>query len=192
LHDPYTGPTGVAFPGLTAANNEQLAKNLLKIVQTAARAGEDSWEDAYRLITSIEYNISRITHLVMSAEYGADWFGRGVAEAIRRKCAERAIQERKGLPPHAYLDILDYKKVWHAHWPALVKLMPMEKRQASNDDGVRFFEQLNEIRRLAMHATKQLVGERPKPTADELKCLQENMKAMRELFAVARQVLGNG
>jgi hypothetical protein len=164
FHDPYVGPLGDEFPGIGAEDNEQFARNLLRLIQSTPSVRGATWEDAYRTVRSIEYNIFWITKIVLSAAYGEKWFDAAVPEGVRNKCVERSAQERKGFPPSAYIDILDYEKVWRAQWTYVGPLLGDTSRNA----GTKFFGRLNDIRKLTMHATKQISIDRAAPTAGEL------------------------
>jgi len=186
LHDPYTGPMGHHFPGIEAEDNRKLAVNLIRIVDRAARAAYETWEDAYRLIRSIEGDLTRITAMTMTSKYGARWFIDGVSEAIRLECEQRAAREGGKAPPQSYMDILHHKTVWKANWDLFRKLQSRGGEAISKEQGTKFFGRFNEIRRLAMHPTKQVFSDRPAPLREELRDLREYRDTVTDLLRAAR------
>ena len=186
FHDRYSGVTGAEFPGIEAEDNRILAENLIRIADTAARAAVETWEDAYRLIRAIEGDLTRITALGMTLKYGEAWFADGVPPAIRDECQQRWLREGRKAPPQAYMDILHHKTVWKANWEVFGGLAGSHGGPVSKEQGTKFFGRFNEIRRLAMHPTKQVFAERGAPSEDELRDLRNTRDIVMKLLAAAR------
>ena len=191
FEDPYEGVTGQRFPCIDAEDNGVLAENVLAIVDRAARAAEDTWEDAYRFVRAIEGDLSRVTAMGMRSKYGEDWFTKGVPESIRTECEEMARKEGRKAPAPAYMSILNHKSVWKANWEVFGKVVSAGGEAVSKESGTKFFGRFNEIRRLAMHPTKQVFAERGAPSEDELRDLRNTRDIVMKLLARAR-ALGDG
>jgi hypothetical protein len=176
------GPLGDEFPGISAAGNQRFAHNVLRMLRDAPRLVEDSWADMYRFINNTENNLYHVTKSVLSKSFGKEWFHRGIPEQVRNKCRERAERERKGFPDWSYLDILDYKTVWRANWSMFQAPYGPD---VSREKGTAFFGGLNELRKMTMHATRQVSTGRVAPTVAEVAELRGYMAHVQWLLEVA-------
>src|SRR5207247_7706251 len=109
-HDAYTGPTGVDFPGITAADNEVLASNILKWLAGHRLHSPTIAATAFNLVDSIERTL--VQFAVNGLKSGLkDWWTEGIPLPIRSKCAQRCEEEGNKIPKVAYLDLLDVKTI---------------------------------------------------------------------------------
>lgn len=115
LHDPYQGPFGTTFPGITAADNSRFAANILRWLAGSHSPSRDRAAEAFELVDHIERSFVEYMHRKLCATY-ADWWTDGIPVEIRKKCAQRCEEEANKLPKSAYLDLLDSKDVVEKNW----------------------------------------------------------------------------
>ena len=110
----------------------------------------------------------------------------GVPEKIRSECEYRATREGAKWPPHCYMEILHHKAVWKHNWGFFGRLQSRAGELMSKEQGTKFFGRLNEIRRLAMHPTKQVFSDRPAPTQEQMRDLSSYRQTITDLLGSAR------
>lgn len=185
-HDAYTGMLGETFPGITAADNEQFAKNVLRTIALGQPSREFGWQDVFRLISEIEMRLARTTNIVLSRVAGEDWFSTCVLSGVKEKCHERLQHEQSGFPASAYLDLIDYKRIWSDQWVLFGKLMLQLDPAASKTNSLRFIQGLNDLRKPAMHPSKRYYAGLPPPDhsiENELRQYAQLAQSMEEVAA---------
>lgn len=170
LHDAYVGPFGATFPGIDAEDNEMFARNLLRLCAGAPRA-PNGWEEVYRLVRQLEYALARWTRCVLVKTLGDQWFATGVPEEKRKKCIDRWKQEGSKLPVESYLDLIDFKAILKAHKSAFAPELALS--QVTLTGLLAQIQSANDLRKLAVHATKQAFAERAAPTAVEVEAARQ-------------------
>lgn len=164
--DPYTGPFGDYFPEIAGCQNEQLCINLLKLVADVPVL-HFGWDEAAAALRQIESNLFQVTKSVLASLYG-DWWEGGVAEAIRDKCRLRRDGEKGVLHESAYMELLDYKRIWKAQWETFRTVLAGQGiNTSSKDRALGFFDRIHPIRLKVAHPTKTTAAGQHMPTSAE-------------------------
>jgi len=87
-----------------------------------------------------------------------EWWVKCVPEAIRQKAEQRQKDERNKFPREAYLDLLDLKKIIAKNWRLFEPHFAVVTASRGKGESLRFFDGLNEIRRLIGHPLKMHVS----------------------------------
>jgi len=187
FHDSYRGPLGDSFPGIAALDNERAARNILECIASGKEAYVESWEEVFRLIDGIERTVARVTARLLQESAGAEWFTFLVPEKIRSKCTQRQEHERSGFPVAAYIDLIDYKLIWKENWSIFQPILVKAALPDSKSEGLRFMQDVNDLRKLSMHPTKRLHANLLRPARDDIKLLEKYQELVNEIDAVCRQ-----
>jgi hypothetical protein len=103
---------------------------------------------------------------------------------IRKKCAERREEEDGQFPVHAYLDLIDLKKIMEKHF-ALFDAAFREVGRTGGRKELEWLETLNKLRRFVGHPLKVFVTDYKFSDAD-LIFLRETDELVRKLRVSAR------
>lgn len=180
FHDAYDNPFGGHFPGIDAADNRIFARNLLRIIGSGAPS-PDPWDTVSALVGKIEEEVALITRQVLSGEAQRDWFLEFVPSEIQVKCEERRESENHAFPPAAYLDLIDYKKIWKQNWDRFSPLISAAAPPASKSASIGFLQRTNDWRKPIAHPTKRVFGAIESPTKEQLYRLEEDWKLVLRL-----------
>jgi hypothetical protein len=187
--DPMVTMFGDQVPGIEGGDNERFCRNLLRLISELPTPPVFDWTEAYRLLSQIEANCYWITSHALQRVFGADWWTAAVPEAIRQKCAVRKVAEGAQYPDHAYLELMEYKKLWIKHWPLIVGAAStsagtfhMEKKQAED-----VFESIHPIRKKNAHPTKVAAIAQSRPSTSEREVLE---RAAQLILQAHRSVVG--
>lgn len=153
-HDPYLGPTGVEFPGISAADNEVLALNILKWLTGSRLHSETTAANAFTLVDSIERSL---VEFAVERLKGAlnDWWTDGIPLPVRNKCAQRREEEGNKIPKWAYLDLLDVRTIFEKNWKVFERDLAAVGWSGGKGAALSWFVELNEIRRNVMHPIRR-------------------------------------
>jgi len=184
FHDSYVGPTGVHFPGISGGDNETFARNLLRAVASGTAVEVHDWMYIYSLVSQIEIGVSQVTETTLSRVSGNSWFQLRVPEKIVKKCAERRSSEAQVYPEKAYLDLIDYKSIWRACWIDFEPLLRAVGLPSSKISALRFLQEVNEVRKQAMHPTKRFHIGLTQPSKEQVSKLQDHSRLTASLVAV--------
>jgi hypothetical protein len=181
FHDPYEGVTGKRFPGIGAADNAKFATNLLHMLTAGTAPETETWEAMQALISDIETTLSHLAERTLCLIQGADWFDYLVPEGVRNKCITKQRTENPRFPAPAYLDLVDFKQIFRANWErlqAIGVLQSVRKNEVSER-----IQDVNELRKPAMHAAKRVFGRVDEPEAGALSRLREHRDFFRGLLS---------
>jgi hypothetical protein len=171
--DPYTAAFGKKFPGISADDNAIFARNLLRAIASGTGGVVHDWSYVYLLINQIETGAAQITDTILSRVSGDGWFHSRVPENIVNKCTERWSSESRTFPVAAYLDLIDYKAIWKACWAEFEPLLLAAGLPGSKTSALKFFQEVNEVRKSVMHPTKRLHAGMTEPSKEQVSKLQE-------------------
>ena len=187
--DPMVTMFGDRVPGIEGGDNERCCRDTLRLIGELPSPSIFDWTEAYRLLSQIEANCYWITSHTLQRAFGADWWAAAVPEAIRQKCAARKLTEGGQYPDHAYLELMEYKKLWTRHWPLIVGAastsegpFPIEKKQAED-----VFESIHPIRKKNAHPTKVAAIAQSRPSRSEREVLE---RAAQLILQAHRSVFG--
>jgi len=182
--DPVITMFGDRLPGIDAGDNAQFCRNLLRLIDELPSAPVFDWTEAYRLLSQIESNLYQITSHVLRKAFGPNWWSDAIPEAIRQKCAARRESEHGQYPDHAYLELIEYKKLWAKHWSRIVdeaarnkSAFPMEKAEAE-----RLFESIHPVRKKGAHPTKVAAVGQLRPSVDEKDVLERSAQLIVKAY----------
>lgn len=154
LRDPFTNGFRQSNLGIQAGDNRIFAQNLLDfMVGRDIRPANTSIQAAYRRLEQIERNYFDFTGAVLS-QISDDWWME-VPEDIRTACRmKREMEKNPQFGDSAYLDVLDYRAIWKAHWDRFQPLLSQAGLIGGKAKALRYFHHLNDIRKSVMHPTK--------------------------------------
>ena len=154
-HDPYQGPFGTVFPGITGADNLLFAANILRWLAGNNLRSRDRTVEAFELVDHIERSFLEYMHRKLCAAYADNWWTEGIPVEIRKKCAERCEEEGNKLPKPAYLDLLDSKNIVDKNWQAFEQDFNIVGWRGGKRAALGWFTRLNELRKNVMHPTRR-------------------------------------
>ncbi|MBL8419938.1 MAG: hypothetical protein JNK92_04810 [Dechloromonas sp.] len=186
FHDPYVGPLGDQFPGISAGDNAIFARNLLRAIASGTASEVHDWLYVYSLISQIEIGVSQVTDTTLSRVSGDGWFHSRVPESIVKKCTERRSSESQTFPVAAYLDLIDFKSIWKACWADFEPLLLAVGLPSSKTSALRFLQEVNEVRKPAMHPNKRFHIGIPEPSKEQVSKLQEYARLTASLAEASR------
>jgi hypothetical protein len=185
--DPYSGPLGDYFPEIAGEQNELLCSNLLRLIADVPIA-QFGWDEAAAAVRQIESNLFEITKGVLTTLYNDNWWDSGVPEVVRAKCRARREGEHGAFHDSAYMDLLDYKKIWKGHWDALRPVLDRQGLSVTNKDrALSFFDRVNPIRQKVAHPTKTVASGQNIPSDEERDELKSSAKL---LIRIHQDMLG--
>lgn len=154
LWDPFDDGFGARHRGISGGNNEVFAENLLDWIGDArVDVLPTDISAAHRQLDQLERNYYDVTAGTLKT-LSPDWW-QVVPERIRESCArKRASEPRSPFPDSAYLELLDYKAIWKAHWEYFAPVLANAGVTGGKGKALHYFHELNEIRKLVMHPTK--------------------------------------
>lgn len=164
--DPYKGILGDYFPAIDGADNRIFARNLLRLIANGVAPPAYDWEQVFALISRIETSLARVTDIALRKKAGGKWFRITVPQELQIKCAGRAAGENSNFPVEAYLDLIDFKKIWKANWDQFAPLLAHVKPPLTKAEFLKDIQAANDIRKPAMHATKRVLAGVPQPGRD--------------------------
>ena len=129
-------------------------------------------QNAYTVITTIEKMLQSCVLDELKREYGEDengWWHTGVPQAVRKKVALRIEEEGKIRDKGANLDLIDYQDIAIKNWSLFEDLLGYGKK-GNKDARIRWIAEVNEIRKVVMHASK---GIHMPVTRDQLAYLEQ-------------------
>jgi len=153
-HDPYVGPTGVQFPGISAGNNETLAKNILNWLAGKLLNPVPLAVTAFDLVDHIERCLVEFVFKRLKGECGDDWWN-AIPLAIRKKCAERCEEEGNKMPKVAYLDLLDVHAILEKNWRSFGEDLAAVGWVGGKQSALSWFFDLNTVRKSVMHPVRR-------------------------------------
>jgi hypothetical protein len=156
FHDPYIGPSGHAFPGITV--NERFAENVLEWLTAPADRVSERAVSAYAFIDRIERSLVEYGQIMLGLQF-ANWWLDGVPKPVRDKCRKRRESERGRLPEAAYLDLSDIDRIMRANSSLFGLALGEDAWPGGLADVIDRLAELNEVRRRVMHPTKRYIGE---------------------------------
>jgi len=153
IHDPYTGFTGIEWPGIAATDNEILTANILKWL-----AGQSSDltlpVKAFSLVDRIERSLVDFVVARLKSEL-TDWWTEGIPLPIRKKCAERAEEEGNKIVKEAYLDLLDVRTILEKNWRQFETDLAAVGWVGGKAAALAWMIDLNDIRKNVMHPVRR-------------------------------------
>lgn len=186
FHDAYDNPFGGHFPGIKAADNAIFARNLLRVIGGGVPS-PDPWDSVSALVGKIEENVALITRRVLSEKSQQDWFFELVPSEIQTKCIERQRSENQAFPPAAYLDLIDYKKIWKQNWDHFSPLINAVAPPASKSNSIAFLQRTNDWRKPIAHPTKRILGGVEPPSREDVARLEEDWSLAVRLHSEAKK-----
>lgn len=140
---------------------------------------------AYDVLTEIERTLQRTIVDELKREFISDdeaWWYSGVPVAVRKKVTER-IEEAQGKEGgrEENLDLVDYRAiiVHQGNWTLFKEVLANE---GGKDKGTKWITDVNELRRIVMHASK---GLHLPVTTEQLACLEERLAWLRSRTSCA-------
>jgi len=154
IHDPYVGPTGIDFPGITVADNEVLALNILNWLAGHRLEPSGAAATAFDLVDRIERSLVEFAVNGLKSAF-EDWWTNGIPLPIRNKCAQRREEEGNKIPKVAYLDLLDVREILEKNWRLFEKKLAAVGWGGGKKSPLSWFDELNDIRRSVMHPVRR-------------------------------------
>lgn len=187
VHDAYTGPTGMRFPGIEGEDNETFARNLVGVV-AGAHGPQLSWEEARSVVTEFETAIAVVVREILRDVHGENWFAISAPPQVAEKCLEAARNSRSAGPPQMYLNLVQFLKIMEKNWPVIGSALAVAGNSMTLADAKTSIGEVNPIRNQAMHVTKAVYGERTAPSADEMATLRRHRDMMVDAETAIRKV----
>jgi len=113
-------------------------------------------QQAYVVITRIEKMLQAAVLDELKREFGADengWWHQGVPQAVRKKVALRIEEEGSIRDKGANLDLIDHRDIVVKNWQLFDSYLAYGAK-GSKDARTKWIADVNEIRKLVMHASK--------------------------------------
>jgi len=170
-HEEYSHGAVLAFSGHIFTDsildtNQRLSANLLKWLK-GVQASEPQ---PFALVSQIEKSLLEVLTKVLGKDVDS-WWRRAVPEPIRIECSKRCEQADIPLPKHAYLDLIDYKKIMESNWTQFQPPLSAVGWQGGKQKSLSWFDRLNEIRKTTAHPTRAMFS--APLTSDDLNFLQD-------------------
>lgn len=158
-HEPYVGPTGVRFPGVSYGDNAILTRNIIGWLIQERLPPQSHELEAYPLINEIERCLARIVTRVLAQAYGMDWWnGPGVPSKIRKSTERRSEREHGYLPARSYLGLNDFRSIVEGSWQLYAAPFRAGEFVGEPSQALSWYASLEDIRNRTMHPAKQLLS----------------------------------
>ena len=112
--------------------------------------------------------------------HGDDWWGIGVPQETRVKCAELAERENKRLPNEAYLTFIELRKIAQSNWEIFGPALERVTNERGKDRATAWLVELNEVRKSWAHPIKQRFIQVPQSSVSDLAKHFERARALRD------------
>lgn len=155
FNEPYAGPLGHSFPGITGEANSRLAENIIKWL-AGSRNQRPLTEEAFQLIDRIERTLVEYTVRQLGTSFNDDWWTKGVPITVRQKCAARQEEEGNLLPKQAYFDVLDIKEILEKNWLLFGGAAETVGWTGGKSKALSWVKDFNDIRKTVMHPTRRV------------------------------------
>lgn len=141
--------SGSLFADSLMGFNKAFASNLLRWLKQGAQ-NEPSPVD---LVRQIEENLLITLQSILGRNF-EDWWRTAVPEAIRVECSARQERAKTILPKHAYLDLLDYKRIIEYNWNRFEAALCEVGWKGGKQKALAWLDRLNDIRNIVAHPTR--------------------------------------
>ena len=182
IHDSYPNIFGNIFPGIEGGNNIQLTQNLIRIISEGFPLPGRTWQSVYSLFSEIEFRCLEITRSLLSNKFGNNWFDLSCPTNIKEKCSVRASYELPGAPLYIFLDLIDFKNIWKENWSHFsVVFATASLPNPSKNSALKFFQELNEIRKVVAHPIRQLHSGSASPSNEQFTLIKQTLEKLKAL-----------
>jgi hypothetical protein len=182
IHDSYPNMFGYIFPGIEGGNNIQLTQNLIRIISEGFPLPGRTWQSIYILFSEIELRCLEITRSLLSNKFGNNWFDLSCPAVIKEKCLARASYELPGVPLYIFLDLIDFKNIWKENWSHFsVFFATASLPNPSKNSALKFFQELNEIRKVVAHPIRQLHPRSASPSNEQFTLIKQTLEKLKTL-----------
>ena len=122
------------------------------------RDGEQDSEDLGRILNRVEVTLCRYVLRVLEQTYGSRWWVDGIPTAIRVDCSRRQEEEARDaeLPKHAYLMLIDLRKIIEANWSVFEAAMQRLSGKSGRTRATDWIREINDLRKYWAHPIKQI------------------------------------
>ena len=183
LSDPTELVFGHWHPGIDASDNRRFARNLLRLVADLPTPVPFNWTAASGLLSQIESNCYLVTRRILEQGFGENWWDKGVPDSIREMCRRKKEGERGQFPEPAYLDFIDYKKIWSTNWAQFEALLSeVSSPTVDKNFFLSQFQNANPIRIKIAHPTKVVVTGQGRPSDEERQLLEAMARAFVQML----------
>jgi hypothetical protein len=155
FNEPYVGPLGHSFPGITGEANARLAENVIKWL-AGSRNHRPLAEEAFCLTDRIERALVEYTVHQLKVSFNIDWWTKSVPQTVRVKCVTRKEEEGNQLPPTAYFDVLDIKDILEKNWVLFGVALETVGWSGGKSKALSWVKDFNDIRKNVMHPTRRV------------------------------------
>ena len=149
------GQLGIKFPGILSADNKRFSLNIIKWLTGDTLPAIDLASKGFDLIDKIERTLVQFIMNELQKNYHNNYWGKGVPENIRIKCATRREQENTSLPPQCYFDLLDIKEIIEKKWKIFEENFNKAGLSGGKKEALSWFMTLNGIRKNVMHPARR-------------------------------------
>lgn len=143
-----------------------------------AKKNEALQSESHKLVGHIERRLFEFTMSKLKIHYGEnidDWFGKGIPESVRLKCAERYEKEGRERKQETYIDLIDYKKIFEVNWTLFQNDIPLDLSSGDRkQDRTKWIIRINNIRNIISHHIRDDV------THDDLVFLRKVWDTVKE------------
>jgi hypothetical protein len=148
---------GSLFTDSLLGSNKAFAANLLWWLKQGARTepspGDTEPSPSDHLVRQIETNLLKTVQSILGRNF-EDWWRNAVPEPIRVECSARHERTKTILPKHAYLDLLDYKKIMEYNWDRFETVLYQAGWKGGKQKALAWLDRLNDIRNILAHPTR--------------------------------------
>jgi hypothetical protein len=85
----------------------------------------------------------------------------------------------------AYLDLIDYKAIWKGRWGVFEPLLQSVAPPATKTRSLAFLQQVNEMRKSAMHASKRYYARLSVPDTSDMDILRGHLALVTALIGAS-------
>lgn len=103
-------------------------------------------------VIEVQNRINEFIFFKLKEEFGNKWWTHGVRKEIQKSCASKKIDEGTSEPDENFLELINYKTIVGDNWKLLGDFFTHpDMKQAKKDDRLKWFVDLNNIRKKGMH-----------------------------------------
>ena len=96
---------------------------------------------------------------ILQAKYGEnenDWYGKGIPQTVRLKCAERFEKDGRVRGVETYIDLIDYRKISEENWDLFQDVISIDTGNGNRkSDRTKWIMEVNSIRNNISHHTRE-------------------------------------
>lgn len=115
--------------------------------------------EANNLVANIERKLFKFVKLRLEEKFGVgenEWYGKGIPESVRLKCAERFEKDGRIRGVETYIDLIDYRKICEDNWGLFHEIISLGLDCGNRkSDRTKWINDVNAIRNRISHHTRE-------------------------------------